>query len=128
MSKTETLAELDSLALETREPNWDGYNADGVMAETVALVREIIRLMPDDLALPSLSAEPDGHVSMEWIEGQHQRLSVSISPNGSLAYAAILDGEARHGTTALIGEIPEIVLRLIRILTPPAERNAKGMG
>ena len=75
---------------ECRQPNWDGYGAQSVREETYDLAHQFLAALPLSTLVPSIGAEPDGHITVEWHRSPQRTLSVSISPDGELHYAALL--------------------------------------
>ena len=102
---------------ECREPNWDGYGAQPVSEETYHLAHQFVAALPRSTLAPSIGAEPDGHLTIEWYQLPERTLSVSISPEGELHYAALLRSAKTYGTELFAGEIPKIMFDLIRRVT-----------
>jgi hypothetical protein len=94
--------------------NWDGYGALAVDQETYHNAYCLIEALPLGYPLPSVGAEPDGHLTLEWYRHPNWTLSVSIAPEGTLYYAALLGTEDPRGSCPFYGEIPESLLYLIR--------------
>ena len=65
------------------------------------------------MAAPSVGAEPDGQITFEWYQSQRRILSVSVSQEGDLHYAALLGYSRRYGTEPFFGEIPADILKLV---------------
>lgn len=92
-------SELTSVYAECSQPNWDGYGALRVLPETYSNANSFLQMLPQlDFPRPSVSAEPDGHITFEWHSARRKTLSVSIAPDGNLHYAAILGPITRYGT------------------------------
>lgn len=106
--------ELHSVAEECGLPNWDGYGAAPVVQETVGQAYRFLTALPLGTPAPSVGAEPDGHIAFEWYRSPRRTLSVSISPEGDLHYAALLGLRKTHGTEPFFGEVPQDILDLIR--------------
>jgi hypothetical protein len=64
---------------ECRKPNWDGYGAEAVREETYHLAHQFLVALPRSTPAPSIGAEPDGHITVEWYRSPQRTLSVSIS-------------------------------------------------
>jgi len=107
--------ELVDIWLECRKPDWDGYEAIAVSWESWDCARKLLQSLPLGFPHPSIGAEPDGQVTLEWHRSPYRTLSVSVSPDGELHYAALL-GHARRacGTEPFLGRIPTAVSNLIR--------------
>jgi hypothetical protein len=65
--------------------------------------------------MPTVGAEADGHLALDWYASPSRVVSVSISPEGDVHYAALLGGAGRRsGTEAFLGDVPSDLLELIR--------------
>ena len=60
--------------------------------------------------VPSVGAEPDGDITLEWYRATNWVLSVSVSADGILYYAALLGSEDPRGTCQFDGEVPDTIL------------------
>jgi len=112
------LGELNGLVSECGLPNWDGHGARPVLAKTIRQAQRFVEALPPGTRAPSVGAEPDGHVTLEWHRSARQTLSVSISPDGELHYAALLGASKTYGTEAFFGDVPECILVLISRVEP----------
>jgi hypothetical protein len=99
---------------ECKEPNWDGYAALPVEQETYNKAWRLLEALPLGFPLPSAGAEPDGNLTLEWYRHPRWTVSVSISPDGTLHYAALLGTEDPRGSCPFFDDIPESLLFLIR--------------
>jgi len=112
-AKIDVTAHLAAIAAECAAPNWDGYGAIPVIPVTIAHAHRFLDALPADVPAPQVGAEPDGHVTLEWHRAARRTLSVSISPEGELHYAALLGSAKAFGTEEFSGEVPQIILDLI---------------
>lgn len=113
-SKQSAIDELVTTWAECKTPNWDGYDAFPVKEETLNYAYAVIQALPLGFPLPSVGAEPDGHLTFEWYRDPHWTISVSISPEGVLYYAALLGNSDPRGSEPFLGEIPKRLLNLIQ--------------
>lgn len=109
----EVLPDLMEVKSETAEAGWDGYNACAIRSETFDRSVEFLESLPNTVATPTVSAEPDGHITLEWYRSPHRVLSVSVSPEGDLHYAALIGPNKAYGTEVFFGESPRVILDLI---------------
>jgi hypothetical protein len=114
LSKQPAIDELIVTWEECKIPNWDGYDAFPVKAETLNYAYAFIQALPLGFPLPSVGAEPDGHLTLDWYRDPHWTISVSVSPEGVLYYAALLGNSDPRGSEPFSGEIPKRLLRLIQ--------------
>jgi hypothetical protein len=98
---------------ECRKPNWDGYGAQPVREETYDLAHQFLTALSLSTPVPSIGAEPDGHITVEWYRSPQRTLSVSIGPNGELHYAALLGAERICGTETFRARMPTVLSDLI---------------
>lgn len=109
-----SLKELQQIFQECRQANWDGYEAMPVAHETYEMVYQFLEAIPIGTPAPSLGTEPDGHITLEWYRSPRRLLSVSISPEGDLHYAALSGSSTHYGTEPFYGEVPSMLLDIIR--------------
>jgi hypothetical protein len=96
-------------------PNWDGQGALPVSQETYCCAYRFVEALPPGVKLPTVGAEPDGHLTLEWYRNPSRVLSVSIGPEGDLHYAALLGSSGKSaGTLAFLGDVPQELLAKIR--------------
>jgi hypothetical protein len=109
--------ELCEVAEECESPNWDGYGAEPVSTDTYRATYRFLEALPVGTPAPSVGAEPDGHLTLEWHHGPQRTLSVSVGAEGELHFAA-RNGSARdYGTRVFSGEIPHRILELIQVVS-----------
>ena len=93
-----------------RQPNWDGEGAEAIASETYEFARRLLESLPSGSPLPSISAEPDGHLSFEWYKAPRRMLSVSISLDGTLYWAALIGPEDPRGSCQFADQFPQTLL------------------
>jgi len=110
---------LDGVATQCSAPGWDGYDAEPVKRATVEVARRFISALPTGFPMPTVGAEPDGHITLEWYRNPNCVVSVSISPEHDLHYAALFSNSARqNGTETFFGSVPDNLLSVInRVLS-----------
>lgn len=111
--------ELFVVARECRSANWDGYGALAIAPEAFTHACRFLGALPLGIFAPTVGAEPDGHVTFEWHRSSRRTLSVSVSPEGDLHYAALLGPSKAYGTEPFFGETPPRILDLIRQVSIP---------
>lgn len=107
-------AELEEVWEECQQPNWDGHDAIRVSVETLRNVYQLLECLPIGLHVPTISAEADGHLTLEWYRTPKRLLSVSVTPDGELHYAGKFGPNRVFGTEAFFGELPSAILGLIK--------------
>lgn len=106
--------ELYKMVKQCSVENWDGYGATPVTLETFRQAINALETLPLGTIAPTVGAEPDGHITLEWYKTPRRTLSVSISPEGELHYAALLGQKKRCGTEPFCGEVPDVIMDIIR--------------
>lgn len=109
--KSAAISQIAVLANECAEAGWDGDEADPIDWAATRTVVEFIRAMPDDLPLPEFAPEPDGSISLDWIQSRNRLFSLSIGSTNRLAYAWLDGSDKGHGVARFDGE--RIPLRII---------------
>ena len=105
--------DLERIFKECRMANWDGYDAVPVRLETLIYTRRFLLALPWGTPPPAVGAEPDGHLTLEWYRSPRRTLSISVSPDGDLHYAALLGPRTRYGTELFVNEVPRVIIDLI---------------
>jgi hypothetical protein len=113
LGKQSAFDELADVWEECKSPNWDGYNAFPVTQDTLRNAYCVIESLPVGSPSPTLGAEPDGEITLEWYRSPYRTLSVSVSPDGDLHYAALCGPNKIYGTSVFLGDIPDVILGLI---------------
>ena len=107
------LEDLIKVAEECRSANWDGYGAAPITDETFWQAYNFLNALPFGFPTPSVGAEPDGHLTFEWHRSARRTLSISVSPEGDLHYAALLGSSKAYGTEPFSEGVPKMILDLI---------------
>jgi hypothetical protein len=114
-----SIKELYQISQECNQSNWDGYEALPVAGETYELAHRFLEALPLDAPPPLFGAEPDGHITFEWYQSPRRVLSVSVSPEGDLHYAALIGRSTHYGTEPFYGDAPRSILDIVRRISIP---------
>jgi hypothetical protein len=93
------ISSLRALADECSKPDWDGNGACAIDLAALQNAEAFARALPDDVPLPECAPEPDGSISLDWIQSRERLLTLSIGGGNRLAYAW-LDGSDRGNAVA----------------------------
>lgn len=107
------MQELIKVGEEGSVANWDGYGAEPISRDTFEQAYRFLYALPIGLPAPSVSADPGGEITFEWHKAARRTLSVSITPQGDLHYAALLGASRRYGTERFALGLPQIIQELI---------------
>lgn len=99
-----------------RKPGWDGYDAEAVSLRTYQYAYEFLESLPSGIPMPTIGVEADGQLTFEWYRDPIWVLSVSVSPEGDLHYAALLGVNRLSGTKPFLGNTHQEILEIIRHL------------
>ncbi|MDP3030051.1 MAG: hypothetical protein Q8O04_11285 [Deltaproteobacteria bacterium] len=105
--------ELRNIRNQCSSPDWDGYGALPVTDHTFIMALSFLKALPLGIPAPTVGAEPDGQITLEWYRSPRHILSISISPEGDLHYAALQGRRKNYGTEPYWGDVPQIILDLI---------------
>lgn len=111
--------DLEEIALECGEANWDGHGARPITANALkrakTLASVLFILVPSGIPAPDVVPERDGDVALSWTRDRHRHLSVSISEDGVVNFAGILSrGVERHGSETFDGSDPSVLQDIAR--------------
>src|SRR5262245_1263733 len=112
----EAIEELWDVWTDCRQANWDGFDALAVEQDTYTAAFLLIESLPLGFPRPSIGAEPDGQLTLEWHKSQRRTLSVSVDPDGLLHYAGHYGPNKRFGTLAFFSTAPSELTQLVRDL------------
>ncbi len=107
-------SELVDTFQECRQADWDGYDGLPVTVDSFVLAKRFLRALPLGAPLPSVGAEPDGQLTLEWSSGVRRTLSISFDPAGDLHYAALIGPGRMCGTEPFVETVPATILNLLR--------------
>ncbi len=94
-------------------PNWDGYGALAVGPEALGAAQRVVRSLPPGMAAPSVGAEPDGQITLEWHHSRRRTLSISVNPERELHFAALLGPSSICGKEFFYGSFPSFLNELV---------------
>ena len=111
-----TLVNLVDTFLDCFHTDWDGYDALAVGPQTYHNTRRFLETLTGAWPQPSVAADPDGEISLEWYRGPRMRFSVSIGPDATVSYAGMFGTSTVHGTETFIDEVPDGIIQHLRRL------------
>jgi hypothetical protein len=109
--KTAAISQLRALAIECGQENWDGDGAAMIDPRAIINAEAIVRVLPIGIPLPAFAPEPDGSVSLDWIQSRTRQFSLSVGYSQRLAYAWLDGTDSGHGVASFDGSTipPKIV-------------------
>jgi hypothetical protein len=106
--------QLIDVFAECSQPSWEGEGSVSVERETLLLAKDLVESLPKTYRTPTISGEPDGHVDLEWYVNPRRVLTVSVSPEGVLYWAALIGAEDPRGSCRFYGEAPKTLVYWIQ--------------
>jgi len=105
------ISHLRHLANDCAEPGWDGNAAFAIDSDVLQNAEDLVRSLPYGIPAPECAPEPDGSISLDWIQSRKRMFSLSIGSNNRLAYAWLDGTDKGHGVACFDGlSIPARVL------------------
>lgn len=117
------IEQIQEILRECRRPNWDGYGARPVQPLTASNARLLIRMLPASCPMPEVAPEPDGSISLDWIQGPNRMLSISVGVTERLACAWIDGADSGREVVSWSRLLSSHIMRLIQ--TYGVKRNAR---
>jgi len=109
--KSAAISQLRALVNECSQSGWDGAEACALNVLAMFQAENFIRALPDHLPLPEFAPEPDGSISLDWIQSKHRLFSFSIGASNRLAYAWLDGADQGHAVARFAGDkIPQRII------------------
>ena len=109
--KAAAISKLRALVNECSQSGWDGTEACALSIFAMSQAENFIRALPDHLPLPEFAPEPDGSISLDWIQSKHRLFSLSIGASNRLAYAWLDGADKGHAVARFAGDkIPQRII------------------
>lgn len=106
---------------ECHEMGWDGAGAEAISEQAAERAACLIQVLPENLPLPEVAPEPDGSISLDWIQSRGRLLSLSIGSGNRLPYAWVEGATSGHAVAGFDGRKapPGVLEGIRRIMHPP---------
>lgn len=96
-AKSAAISSVRQLIAECGDDDWDANESKAVNPSAVWIATDFIRALPDNFPMPEAAAEPDGSVSLDWMQSRNRMFSLSVDNGNRLAYAWLDGTERGHG-------------------------------
>ena len=100
---------VDEIAEEAGQEDWDGEGARAVPPGTVGIAKDVAELLPFNLPCPDVNASAHGELDFDWTIARGLRFTISVGPEGDIAFAGIFHGAKLRGTEPWTGALPGFV-------------------
>lgn len=104
--------ELARLHKECAYPNWDAYDAEPLLPETIEKAHEFLAQLPNTLRTPEAFVDPTGELFFEWKNEENDRAVAFVNQIGRISFSVSQGGEPIFGH----GYLPDIPKNLIEFL------------
>jgi len=105
-AKADAISRLLALADE-----YSSRKINPVHPSAISMAESFLRALPGGVSLPEFSVEPDGSISLDWIESRDRLFSLSVGQNNRFAYAWLDGTNKGHGVENFDGlRIPKRLL------------------
>jgi hypothetical protein len=119
--KAAAISSLRALANECGQAGWDANDACAIDSTAVLWAERFIRALPDGIPMPEIAPEPDGSISLDWLQARNRLFSLSIGATDRFAFAWLDGSDKGHGVARFDGHtVPARVLAGIESITPYA--------
>lgn len=92
---------------------WDGMDTPHVEPSTYLYAHQFLTVLPETVVLPEIYADQDGDICFDWDQGRRYVLTVCVSRDGTLTYAALYGHAKSHGVELLADGLPKTIAALI---------------
>jgi hypothetical protein len=123
--KAAAIAQIWALVNES-ESCCDGDKAEPVDRVAALRAAEVIRALPPGVPLPEAAPEPDGAISLDWIQSRNELFSLTVGPGDGLAYAWLDGSDRGHGVVRFDGQT--IPARILQGIDETVRRATAGLG
>jgi hypothetical protein len=111
------IEQLRALGRECAESGWDGGEAQAIDPMALRNAEMFLRALPDGIPMPELAPEPDGAISLDWIQSRHRLLSLSLGRTLRIAYAWLDGADRGHAVDRFDGlTVPRRLLTEIQAM------------
>jgi hypothetical protein len=101
--KKAAISQLRALAIECGKDDWALDGAAMIDPMAILNAEAIVRALPIGVPLPEFAPEPDGSVSLDWIQSRTRQFSLSVGRSQRLAYAWIDGTDRGHAVATFDG-------------------------
>lgn len=125
-TRASAIARIWNVAQECAAADWDGAGALAIDPAAALLATSIIRALPEDVDLPEVAPEPDGALSLDWVQSSRRLISISAGQTDRIAFAWLDGTNSGHGVERFDGVSlpPRIVSEIRSVLASAAVRAA----
>lgn len=90
-STSSIIDEIEKVASECSEQNWDGYQSEPIGEEAVRHAKNLVSHFPENISEPDIVPEPDGSIGFEWDVEKDKWMIVSVDESGNIHFVVKFD-------------------------------------
>ncbi len=98
--------------------NWDGDDAVAVSQSTIENALTLVDLLPIGVDEPEIAPTPHGEIDFDWMDETRTMLTISVCPDGGLAWAARCEDFNCRGKTPCVDNLPPPLLCCLQRFSP----------
>lgn len=92
------------------EEDWDGEGAAALSNDTITKACALVDLFPSYASGAEISASPHGEIDFDWHLDNGAMLTISVGPEGDIAFAWLYGESVLNGKEPWTGQLPQFVL------------------
>jgi len=104
-------------------PDWDGYGARAASFAAFEKAWQLIQELPKHEPIPEFIVHPDGEIAFEWTGNRESVLTITLSDDVWLKWAALIGGERVYGRIPFSGALPARIRRLVSAINRTSNRQ-----
>lgn len=109
-------SEIDELMMDCVNDDWDGHGATATSNTAYAAAQRFVAALPTGFKMPEVSVDPDGFFAFEWRRGARRTVLVSVHPDFTLHYAALVGTSRHYGDEPFFNRLPSTLEKLVEHL------------
>ena len=114
----ELIGSLMEVYRECSVEDWDGMGALPVSEGSVLEAAKLIYLLPSNMIfpMPTITAQPNGEIALEWYRDRRSIFVVSVSGNNEIIYAGLYGTNKTHGIEYFGNSLPTAIISNLKRL------------
>ena len=102
--------QIAELLNQAGEEDWDGEGAAALSNDTITKACALVDLFPSYASGAEISASPHGEIDFDWNLDNGAMLTISVGPEGDIAFAWLYGESVLNGKEPWTGQLPQFVL------------------
>lgn len=102
--------QIAELLSQAGKEDWDGEGAAALSKDTITKACALVDLFPSYASGADISASPHGEIDFDWHMDNGAMLTISVGPEGDIAFAWLHGESVLNGKEPWTGQLPQFVL------------------